>query len=561
MATPNVLYGTCVGTAPGGIHPFSLKLVLGETVNQQANTSVIPWVLYCFVNKSDYITGYHYSGNNMVTVQIGGLNVFPRQNVGDVRLGDGTQAGTHYENNPVLLASGTTSPIQHGDNGEKTITVYAKYEQASAAYLQSITISANVKLQSITRSATITSAPDISLTSASNVNHTITWTDVMEYYYKVQYLYGNTALHTSSLIAPDTETYTWAVPRSVAMEEPNSKTMNITVVLHTFTDSSGENELGSNSAKFVATMDSSFSPNITNTFQIDHDTVGFECVAGKSHSEINWQNNYVYGATFASGFAVYVDGNGNEIGSRVYGNATPVMLDVIPGFIDLSRSLSIKISTTDSRGFTDEEINTPFTVYGWIAPTIDNLTAIRCDGDEEPNERGNYFKVTFDYSIRTFGGTSASPVNDKNAKVKYKWLGENNYRQAASGALSDYSGTATLGPYQLQNPQDEKLEIRVEVSDALSSDNPTYSDFTILPADVFIDIMTAGARDDKKVALGVGIVADEADTIRSAWKLKMWDKPIEIYDDLGNLRAVLDYSTGVTFYDASGNVTKSYPVT
>ena len=104
------------------------------------------------------------------------------------------------------------------------------------------------------------------------------------------------------------------------------------------------------------------------------------------------------------------------------------------------------------------------------------------------------------------------------------------------------------------------MEIRIEVSDALSADNPTYSDFTILPADVFIDIMTAGTRDDKKVALGIGIVADEAETIRSAWKLKMWDKPIEIYDDLGDVRASLDYTGGLQFFDSSGNQTQVIPV-
>lgn len=562
MTTPNTLYKECTGLAPIGggqyAHVFSLKLVLGETVDQQANTSVVPWSLYLFVNKSDYVTGYTYSGGNMVTVQIGGQNVFSRQNVGRVSLGDGTQAGTHYESNPVLLASGTTQPITHNNDGKKTISVVAKYEQASASYLQQIYLTANVDLTSITRAATIATCPDVTLIRTTTVNHKIEWTDVNQYYYKVQYLYGNTILHTSSAIAPETEEYIWAMPGSVAENEIHSKTMQITVALHTYTDSACTNELGVNARKFTATMGVTYQPQLNQaTVAVTPiDFVNGTFVAGKSTFSIEWSTVYWSGAEYGSGYAVYIDSNGNEIGERITG-ALPLTLNPPMAFTDVSKAFNIRISETDSRGFTNtvKGFSSDFPVYGWATPSITDISAVRCDSDGTENERGYYFKATITYSIRALDDTNA-----KTATVKYKWLSDNNYTQADTGTLTAYSGTAALGPYQLSNPQDEKLEIMVQVGDSLTGNNPAVAYFTINPAHIFIDILTAGRKEDEKVGLGVGIVADEQNAIRSKWKTKLWDVPIEIYDENGNLRVSLDYTDGLQFFDSSGNVTKQYPV-
>lgn len=539
MATYTI--GPVASTGTSGAF-YQGKVVLNTTTNNSGNYTDVAWEFRIWANTTAQSpSNYRFQNGNQVLVVIDGQTVLNTANIGLVAL-----SGTTAANN-VLLASGSIR-VYHNTDGTKQLAVNARYYQPNAPVLNTINPVGTVTLPKIVRAAVIDSCPDITLTSASNTNHTITWDDVRDYYYKVQYLYGDTVLHTSSVISPGTESYTWAVPRSIVEEEPNSKTMKITVRLRTYTDSSAASEVGSNDAKFTATMDSSFSPNITNTFQIDHDTVGFECVAGKSYSQMNWENRYVYGATFASGYAVYVDSNGNEVGARVYGNTTPVTLGVLPNFSDTSKTFAVKISTTDSRGFTDEEINTPFTVYGWSAPSISAVTAFRCDANETPNLSGGYYDVSFTYSIRSLNNGNA-----KNAKISYKYASDNSWTQSASGALANYSGTLNMGPYTLSQARDEKLEIKVELTDSLSSDNPTTITFTILPAEVFLDMITNADDVTIHEGLGIGRINNKRFTVQSAW-------PLEIYDDDGNLRVVLDDTDGLRFYNASGVLTQDIPV-
>lgn len=530
------------------------RLVITATPDSDAkkNRSLVTWSFQIWANGSSQ---YGYSNGNQVRIIINGSYVVNTGNIGRVELG-GTSSS-----NPRVLSSGSVY-VGHNNDGTKTLTVSAVYQQDSASYLKSITVpNSNLVLDKIIRAATIDLSPDITIPSFGNTNHTVTWTDVENYYYKVQYIYGNTILHTSEAIQPDVEEYTWAVPPSVASNETNAKLMRVTVALHTYTDSTCTNELGSNSKQFVINFGNGFGPSIMHAIGTWEDTIDTNVVCGLSYIEYEWETWYTQNATFSEGYAVYVDSNGNEVGQRVYTNTSSVTLPPLPSFSETTKEFGVRISETDSRGFTTI-LNTGTTsVYGWTTPSITDISASRCDNDGTENDRGLYYKTTLTYTIRSIGGTSANPTNAKNVKIKYRWNSEQNFTQSASVTLPDYSGTVTLGPYQLANPQDDKLWVRTEVSDSLSSQNPAVATFTVLPADVFIDIMTEGTRFDRKNGLAIGRASTKTDTVQIAWDFELCDKTFTIVDDDGVVRVSLDFTNGLRFFDANGDLLSSYPVT
>ena len=556
-----ILEAVCTGNAPLGNgqygHVFSGRFVLNTTTDAANNRTVInSWQFYLYVNKSDYVTSYNYGSGNKVIISINGQTVVSTTNIGRVTLGQGTAATTHYSSNPLLITQSTSAiNVPHNNDGTKSLAVSANYTQTqSGNYLGTANPAGTIKLEDIQRAAPITSAPNITLAATGTTNHTVTWTDVEDYYYKLQYLYGDTVLHTSEKIDPETETYTWAVPASIAENVTNAKTMTVKAVLHTYTDSACTNEWGTSSAGFTVTFSDSFAPALSSLTVTQLSTLNGTIVAGQSKSKIEWTTAYKSNATFGSAYAVYVDGSGNELSSRVSGSS-PITLGIIPAFTDTTKSIKIKVSLTDSRGFTSTAtLGTAFAVYGWIAPTITALTAVRCDSGGTENLSGGYYKLTVTYSIRPLNNQNA-----KNAKVYYKYASDSVYTQSASGAVTDYSATLSLGPYTLSSAQDEKLDVLVAISDSLSSSNPTTMAVTILPASIFIDALTNAGGE--KVGLGIGMVNDKQQTMQVGWDLEIHNGAVTVYDDNGVVRITLDFTNGMNFYNSSGTLIGSYPPT
>lgn len=543
MATYTI--GPAASTGTSGAF-YQGKVVLNTTTNNSGNYTDVAWEFRIWANTTAQSpSNYRFQNGNQVLVVIDGQTVLNTGNIGLVAL-----SGTTATNN-VLLASGSVR-VYHNNDGTKNLSVNARYYQPNAPVLNTINPVGTVTLTKIVRAAEIATCPDATLIGGQGTPHTTTWTDVRDYYYKIQYLYGDTVLHTSTAISPNTQTYTWSVPGSIANYETNSNTMKLTVALHTYTDAECTNEVGVSAAHPVFTLSDYYKPYIRNTAIgfYEQNKVGTSLVAGVSNLQVSWTPTYIMGATLASCFAVYVDSNEAEVGERVYSSTMPVTLPKFPNFTDTSRTYQIKISITDSRGFTVDHLTLiSFTVYGWASPAISSVTAFRCDANETPNLSGGYYDVSFTYSIRSLNNGNA-----KNAKISYKYASDNSWTQSASGALANYSGTLNMGPYTLSQARDEKLEIKVELTDSLSSDNPTTITFTILPAEVFLDMITNADDVTIHEGLGIGRINNKRFTVQSAW-------PLEIYDDDGNLRATLDYTNGLRFYDSSGTLTKQYPVT
>lgn len=516
------------------------RVTLVETVNAANNSSSIAWNFYIWANGE---SGYRYENNNQVSVTINGVNVFNTGNVGIVAL-SGTSSS-----NPLRLAYGTVD-VPHNSDGAKVLAVSATYKQINASYLQTIPVSGNVTLETIPRAAVLNDPPAMTLAASGTQTHTVTWTTISGYYYKMQYLYGDTILHTQAQ-GTSGGTYTWSItdPSSVAQNVTGAKTMTIKAVLHTYSDQNCTVELGSSSKTFVITFGDSFAPSITSYRPTIISTDQFlgTLVSGISSVMVTAVINYKASASIGSAYAVYIV-DGKEFGGRVEGE-TQITLGLIPAFTDTTKTISVKYSITDSRGFTSSVTFSAGTGYGWVAPSVSNVSAYRCNSSGTADMQGNCYIVSFRYSVR-----SINNMNSKNVAVDYKYISQSTWSHSPSGALPNYSGTLTLGPYSLNALRDEKLEIRVSVSDALTENNASTAMYTILPKQVFIQIKTSG---EEKIGLGIGKVPTKDYFLQLGWELEAKDT-VAVCDENGAVKAKIDAQNGLTFYDA-GQPVGNYP--
>lgn len=487
------------------------RLILTQTPNVAARTSTIAWEFRIWANTTaSSPSNYSIGSGNYVTVVINGQTVFGKADVGRVTLRNTTAS------NYVTLASGTTT-VAHNADGKKTIAASALYEQAQAPVLKEIPISGSVTLEPIAAVAVLDPVPNMTLTRGEDAEHLISWTPTEDCYYKVQYLYGSTVLNTSPALEPDTMAHFWMISSTnldtITSYIQTGRSITLTVALHSYRDAACTNEAGVSSAKFTATLDDSFAPTISN-LTLAHSST--PVIGGSTTTSVSWNTAFTSGATLASSYAVYIDSSSNEVASRVSG-ASPVNLGALPAITDTSKSYKVLVSVTDSRGFTVTATSSAFTAYGWSAPSITALSAVRCQADGTESLSGGYYKLSVTYSIRPLGNANA-----KNMAVKYRYASAVLWTESSSGAVANYSGTLSLGPYTLSSASDEKLEVAVDVWDSFSANNKTTVSVMILPPSVFIDILTANGGETKK-GIGIGKVAEKANTIQSTWGLEFFD--------------------------------------
>ena len=532
---------SCTATDPGtGLHEFSGRVVLTTTTDAANNaTTINAWRFEIYITRQAYISHYSYQHNNRCTVVINGQTLVSSSNIMAVAMNGRYESG---DPGPLVLCSGGNITVPHNSDGTKSLAVSANYTQTgSGNYIGTIAPSGTIALETIARADVISTAPALTLAGSGTTNHTVSWTNSGSFYHSIEYKYGNTTLTTQNVSGTSATSYTYAVPASWASNVTNAKTMTVTAVLHSYSDSGRTNELGSNSKTFVVTFADSFAPTFGTATLVQNDRLSSTVVAGRTYTKVTVTPSYKNSATYKSGWAVYMDGT-KELGSRKTGNpADGITLDTIPAFTATSKSLTIKCSVTDSRGFTATVTSSAVAVYGWAAPSITSLSAVRCNSSGTADLSGSNFKVTVAYSIRALNNANAKTI-----QVNYRWNSQSTFTTAATATPTNYSGTLTLGPYGLSNAQDDKLIVRVEVYDSLSSSNHTTADTTVLPASVFMDIMTNG---DKKVGLAVGMVNSKQNTVQLGWPLEME----------GNGKAVLDPIAGLSFFDSSGLLKALYP--
>lgn len=397
----------CTGTYNdpnlGPYHPFSGRVVLEETVDELANESTIQWYFQIYINRDYYQSTWRFQSQNKVWVNIKDTDNDPvykdfySANIGTVAMGG------HYINNPVTLASGTITGIKHEDDGTKTIHVYAKFQQPQAndTVLKSIEISADQALTPIPRAASIISAPNVTLPVSGTVNHTVTWDiNSPSFYYKVQYLVGSTPVHTSDAL--HVGTYTYAMPASLSEYETAAKSMELLVVLHTYSDAECTDEVGVSQQYIYATFSDDYAPTLTYTAAPNNDSIPSGSRSAFAGLFIQYTSRLALTLTGTGSHGATITGYTCFIDSKGYSGAS-----VLTDPIETSGNVYGTATISDSRGFYTT-VSFTLSVIAYTYPKLlpygsnDTILAYRVDQYGQADDEGT--------SIMVEASSQSSPV-------------------------------------------------------------------------------------------------------------------------------------------------------
>lgn len=531
---------------------YNVKLVLEQTTNETGNNSSIKWQFYIWWTVTTGTTsGWQRYNNNAIKVIIDGTTVLDTPNIGTVDLKTVQTSAA----NPLLLAEGSTT-VYHESNGEKELSVSARYTPSSNNVFDYIEAAGTVDLLSTKSSASISDCPDLTLDGSND--HAVTWNSISGMYYKVEYKYGDEVLHTSDVVAGtgSAVSATWEdVPVSIASyAAASASSMSVSVALSTYSDAACTTLIGTDTRTFTVTFAESAMIPVIGSITLTHSNqLDGSYVAGKSSTGAAWEVETRGGASVASSYAVYVDEDGNELSNRITGSGS-ASLGILTNFSVTSKNIRVKVSVTDSRGNSAETFSAAFTAYGYAAPSISVLSLERCDASGNRNPAGEYFKAYVSYSIR-----SLNAKNGKHMGLSYFFTGS---REDTSTWISPevadpagYNGTVALGPYPLPTGSEDSITVIAYVWDYYTAESKASKEAAIRSSNVFVDILTD--NHGKKLGLAFFKVNDKAGTVQLGCDLEV-DGTINFYDANSVARCTIDPTAGIIFRDANGAVTKTY---
>ena len=558
---------------------FAGKVVIEQTPNAQANVSSIKWAFYIWDTIGT--SQYHYYNGNQVKVTIDGVVRLETANVGEVGL-----AGTSASN-PLKLCEGTLS-VGHSADGTRNLSVTADYYQPNASALQHITPTGTVTLETTRVAAQISSCPDLTLNGSND--HTVGWSTLQQgCYYRVQYKAGDNVLHTSPMLAGtgSAMTYTWAdVPVDIAEYAPSASSLTVTVVLGTYSTTDVSSSVGTDSDTFTATFDtSSMGPVISDPVVTFSDKQGTSIVGGKTSASVAFEAEGQGGATISSSYALYATYNPNlgtysDLNDTKVINSSPISLAEFPSTIFMSAEsvyFVIKVVVTDSRGASSTKYSEVYTAYRLDNPYINMLSLARCDSLGNDDSSGTYFKAYCTYRL-----TSLNAQNEKYMSLSYFFVADEDDPTAwitpTIPDLAQYSGTVTLGPFEL--PEGEgAVAAKVFLWDAYTSENKASKEARLNGGEAFITAIMNDNLDKKSIAFGG--MSEEEGTTQSFWPFIADDgikayknkglsgqfsvetdgEKIQFKDADGHVLLEIDPAVGITFKNASGTTTANYPAT
>lgn len=328
-------------------------------------------------------------------------------------------SGTNYiaisNNATKTLASGTTT-ITHNTDGSKTFSYSFSQEFAitfAGSYIGTKSGSGSGTLDTIPRKSslsasngTLDKAQTLTVTrQASSFTHTIT--------YKCGSASGTIVTKSS-----DTS-ISFTPPLDLAKQNTTGSSVSITFTITTYT---GDTSIGSNTKTITCTIPSAkVKPSCTIALS---DPTGYlstygAYVKGLSKFKVVVTPTLAYNSPIAS-YSVKANG-------VTYNKAS-----FTTGVLSSSGTLNVTATVTDKRGNTSNTATISATVLNYALPAISKMTAIRCNQDGTPNNRGAYIKVTFNSKVY--------PLNDKNSatyKLEYKKSSDTNYTEKPLDTLTN----------------------------------------------------------------------------------------------------------------------------
>lgn len=487
--------GTITGTTSNQY--IDAKIEYSYTQDTENNTSTITATLYFRRNNTDYTT----SGTGTFSIAIAGSvqTITKYMNI-----------GTGWAN-----AGSITKTVSHNADGSKSVSISASGSMPDTT-LTATSCSGTVKLNTIPRASTITTAAQKNLGSACAV----TWTPLSKSFrYKLQFTLGGW-LYTTGAIHPNTTSaYTYkgyTLPLTIANQLSSAKTGTMTVVLTTYSDSEATTKVGSSSSKtFTVTVpdNSSTKPTVTMTLSPVHSLgSAFDSVyvQGKSKVQADLSAEGQYSATIKS---YSMSALGKSDTSSPYQS----------GYLTTSGTVTVTGKATDSRGYTGSKTE-DITVIAYSNPKIlpasgeNEIICARCDSSGELSESGTYLKIK---AKRSYSKVTSSGSQKNFCSIRYRYKAESatSYSSwttilASSSTSSDEIETGALLGGVLLSTKSYMVQVGV-IDDIGEEDAITI----IIPTDK-VYMHRAGSIN----ALGIGKYAEESNSVDIADDINVYGR-------------------------------------
>ena len=393
-----------------------------------------------------------------------------------------------------------TVKIKHDANGQATVNITLDLEidiKFATGRVGNITVPGTAKLDNLTtkstftlstNSATINDSIGIALKrNSSNARHDIT--------YKI-------GEKSSIVLGKDsddgnTERYSFALNKDV-LSSMTGPTSTVTVSCATYSSASSTTPIGTYSKTFELKIENEHKPTISSITAVPAPVTGNHIdscyIAKKTAAKLNIDATDVLGKTITK----YIVTVGDE--SKVYNQKSPITTIILPN----SGTNNIKVIAIDSREVQSEVKTIDIDVVSYSAPTITNLSAIRCNSDGSSNENGETIKIT--------GNLKYSKCNEDNlvsVKIYSKLSTADDSEYEMIYEKSDLAITAfdqiIAGTYAVSS----SYKFKIEITDNLSETRTLYTDITT--ETVLLDIAPTG--------VGIGKISERENALEVKWDI------------------------------------------
>lgn len=460
------------GTISSSIHSghYTLRISWSATQNIGANTSTITAKMYLVQDAS------------------WSLNIGTRSNsctIDGVATAFASPKISSNGGSTILL--GTVSrTINHNSDGTRSVGISATFNleaTISGTRYNSITASGTITLDTIPR------VSSFSLSSSSVVlGNPITISIARQstsFTHRIKYSWGT----ESGVIATGVGTsYTWTVPLDLAWGIPNGTSGTCFITVETM---SGSTVIGYQTKSFTGTVPTSIVPSISSVALSDPsgnvpESFGVY-VKGKSTLRIVTSAAGYYGSTISS---YKIQANG----------ATYSSSDVTTGILNVSGSMAVVITVTDSRGRTASTTRN-ITVYDYHTPIISLFDVKRVNASGSDDDEGENVKISYETILAEVGGKNSGSM-----AIYYKASNDVNWITATyvDNIPHAVSNSITVSGVSIDNTYD----VRIDLADSFVSSTRSAQ---VATAAVAIDFLGDGT------GMGIGKVAETRHQLDVGW--------------------------------------------
>lgn len=393
-----------------------------------------------------------------------------------------------------------TVKIKHDANGQATVNITLDLEidiKFATGHVGNVVVKGSAQLDDLntkstftlsTNSAALGDTVEITLKrSSSNVRHDITYQVGNQ---------GNVVLNKDSDNGK-TEKYNFSLNQTL-ISAMTGATTTVTVTCATYSSVDSVSPIGTYSKTFELKAGDESKPVISMITASPVPSFGNSITSCYIKKKTAAKLNIDAADTLGNTINKYIVTVGDE--SKTYNQTSPITTIVLPQ----SGINTIKVIAVDSRDIQSAPETVNVEVVEYTAPTLTNLSAIRCNSDGSSNKNGETIKITGNLKYSKCNGDNLVSV-----KIYSKLSTADDSEYEMIYEKSDLAITAfdqiIAGAYAVSS----SYKFKIEITDNLSETRTLYTDITT--ETVLLDIAPTG--------VGIGKISERENALEVKWDI------------------------------------------